>query len=501
MAGQPKRMRAKAQLPPCYYEGYLEKRSPNEKNSRKLWTCLCGNTLFFFNTTMDSNYTEKLDLGGFISLMDDVTRSLKLDAAQFTLRMTDSEVKFSAPSLEARELWKGYIYAVVTLTVPSSLNLLPGQVHMLREVIDAERERAESKPPALSSAPPALPSAPPALPSGPGPALYVPLQADMPACYHKVSRTEAEILLERNQEQGNFLLRPGRAAGSLAITTYQDLNGPVFRHYRVARNPDGGFSIDVLNPIPCATLHDVVTYMVEMTAGTMRPLILEDQYDEKITFIHSNNENGERSLQSASIVSNAIVPIPTPKPGHLTEREESLDMEFSFDDIFYMNIPSSVEDKTTAARSLTPPPNLARKALLPKTLLFPSSSPITVVSAKKTKLPKAPSFSSSSPPEGQENSTPGVAGDKPKPPPKADKPRSALLPKSISFPSLVSEEQNSRSSADRQDIRPPVPAPRVRPTDDPRKVRRATMSSVPDDHLAAALSEELKEKLKLREKK
>ncbi|KAK1878836.1 Signal-transducing adaptor protein 2 [Dissostichus eleginoides] len=52
MAAAPVRQRSgpggpRAQLPPCYYEGYLEKRGPKEKASRRLWTCLCGNSLYF----------------------------------------------------------------------------------------------------------------------------------------------------------------------------------------------------------------------------------------------------------------------------------------------------------------------------------------------------------------------------------------------------------------------------------------------------------------------
>ncbi|KAJ8374449.1 hypothetical protein SKAU_G00050290 [Synaphobranchus kaupii] len=465
--------RPRAQLPTCYYEGYLEKRSPKEKTSRRLWTCLCGDILFFFNNNKDNEYAEKLQLSGFISLTDDTSRGTNLEAARFSLRMKDGEIKFTAPSLEARELWKGFIYSVVQLAVPSSLNLLPGQLHMLREVIEREREKHR----------------PPLLPTPPNPSLYLPLLADMPSCFYSVSRTEAEMLLERHQAggNGNFLLRPGRDGTSMAITTYQDHNGPVCRHYRVARTPDGGFSIAVETPIPCATLENVISYMVEMSSGTLRPLILEEMYDKSITFVQANDENGEKSLQCA----NPSPPIPPPKPGRLTNCRYSQDMDSSFDEIFYINEHDIPEDKRPMACSLTPPP------------------PMTV---KKALLPKHTSFLSSLPNDGQKNSPPDIPEEKRSrarsltPPPTSHRHSSflsssppvkkALLPRPTSFLS-------SSPPADIGDFRPPVPAPRfTRTNETPGKVRRTTLTSFAGgDLLTMTISEELKQKLEIRRAK
>ncbi|XP_076838237.1 signal-transducing adaptor protein 2-like isoform X2 [Brachyhypopomus gauderio] len=215
MAAAPVKQRTggtRAQLPPCYYEGYLEKRGSKEKVSRRLWTCLCGNTLFFFNNTKDSHYVEKLDLSGFVSLIDDCGRDRNLEAARLNLRMKDGEIKLTAPNLEARELWKGFIYSVVDLTVPTTLTLLPGQVQVLKEVVEKERYRRRA---ARSLA------------RAPASPLSVPLVGEIPACFRPVSRTEAEVLLERHPDCGNMLLRPGRDGSSLAVTTRQDLNGTV----------------------------------------------------------------------------------------------------------------------------------------------------------------------------------------------------------------------------------------------------------------------------------
>ncbi|CAB1324387.1 unnamed protein product, partial [Coregonus sp. 'balchen'] len=276
--------------------------------SRRLWTCLCGNTLFFFNNTNDSDYVEKLELRDLISVTDDCSRDRNLEAARLILRMEDGEIKITAPSLEARELWKGFIYSVFELSVPSSLNLLPGQIHMMRETVETERERRKTLSPTPASASSSN--------------LYLSLVGDMPACYQPVSRTEAEMTLERHSDCGNLLLRPGRDGASLAVTTRQDLNGSVFRHYRVTRKHDGGYTIDVETPISCATLHDVINCLVDRTNGTLTPFIMEGPYEESITFVQANEENGEKSLQCVPSTPIPRVPVPALPPKPEKEKEE-----------------------------------------------------------------------------------------------------------------------------------------------------------------------------------
>uniref|UniRef100_A0A3P8XRD9 SH2 domain-containing protein n=1 Tax=Esox lucius TaxID=8010 RepID=A0A3P8XRD9_ESOLU len=268
--------------------------------SRRLWTCLCGNTLFFFNNAKDTHYVEKLDLSGFVSLKDDCSRDKNLEAARLILRMKDGETKLTVANLEARELWKGFLYSVVDLSVPSCLTLLPGQVQMLREVVDRERNRRRA-----ARTPTRAPPSP----------LSVPLLGEIPSCFRPVSRTEAEVLLERHPDCGNMLLRPGRDGSSLAVTTRQDLNGSVFRHYRVTQREQGGYVIDVENPIPCETLHDVIDALVEKTAGTLQPFLLEEPYEENITYVSSNDENGERILHCAPSSPLPKAPALPPKQG------------------------------------------------------------------------------------------------------------------------------------------------------------------------------------------
>uniref|UniRef100_A0A3Q4IAS5 Signal transducing adaptor family member 2b n=1 Tax=Neolamprologus brichardi TaxID=32507 RepID=A0A3Q4IAS5_NEOBR len=259
--------RPRDQLPNCYYEGYMEKRSFNDE---KLWTALCGNTLFFFNDKKDCDYIEKLDLSGFISVTDETRQDRNLDAARFNLRLKGGNIKFTV-----REYGK----CTQSLAVPTSLNLLPGQIHMLKEAVQKETERKQNSP---SSAETSCPS-------------YVTLQADMPACYHNVSRLEAELLLDREVKRGNLLLRPGSDGSSFAVSTRQDLDSPLVKHYRVIRKHDGGFIIDVEPKVTCDTLHDVISYLVTSTDGVLIPLIIEEPYEKKLSYISSDNENGEKS--------------------------------------------------------------------------------------------------------------------------------------------------------------------------------------------------------------
>ncbi|XP_042617953.1 signal-transducing adaptor protein 1-like isoform X1 [Cyprinus carpio] len=315
MAAPNRFRRVRSQLPTCYYEGFLEKKSIKDKMGRTLWTSLCGNALFFYNNTKDSVYIEKLELSDLVSVNDDRCRDRNLDAARFTLHMKNEDIKMIAPSLEARELWKGFMLSVSKLSVPSSLNLLPGQIHMMKEIIEKEkiRQRLLSSPPQPSAS-----------------ANYVTLQSDMPSCYHNVNRVEAEYLLERNTVRGNLLLRPGHDGTSFALTTRQDINGrPVFRHYRVSRRHEGGFAIALETPITCETLHDVINCLLEKTNGVLVPLLMEEHYEKNITFIETDKENGERNVLCPKVPSPAP-PMPPPKPAFVETEKDHVDTSVDY---------------------------------------------------------------------------------------------------------------------------------------------------------------------------
>ncbi|XP_066551909.1 signal-transducing adaptor protein 2a isoform X1 [Amia ocellicauda] len=357
--------RGKPQLPHCYYEGFVDKKTAKEKAYRRFWTSLCGNTLFFFNNAKDSTYVEKLELSSFISLTDDSSRDRNLEAGKLNLRMREGEIKLMVPTLEARELWKGYIYSVVELSVPSSLTLLPGQVHMLREVVEKESERRKL---------------------APSSSLYLDLTGTMPKCFVQVSRTEAEVLLERNSHCGNLLLRPGRDGTSLAVTTRQELHsGAVFRHYRVTRQEQGGFLIDVDNPIACASLQEVINCLIEKTAGTLEPFVMEAPYEDSISFIQSDGENGEKTLQSVAGISSLTPPALPPKTvagcGPLPDLPLQRSSSSVSEESLYLNEPNYSAEKETPAtatvvgRPPQPPPKPKKPTEPAATLPLPPRVP------------------------------------------------------------------------------------------------------------------------------
>ncbi|XP_061154049.1 signal-transducing adaptor protein 1-like isoform X1 [Syngnathus typhle] len=276
-------------MPHLYHEGFLEKRSFKDKKSQKLWTRLCGNTLYFFNDKRDNDYIEKVELSGPITITDDNTMDYKLDAAKLNLQTKDSDVNFSAPNAEARELWKGYIQSVSQLSVPSKLNLLPGQMVRLEEVVKKEKERVRNAQQC-------------------SPTKDMESAKEMPDCFHPVSRVEAEVLLERQANRGNMLLRPNRDCTGFAISTREEMNEPIFKHFRVIRKQDDGFTIDVHEPVSCASLHEIVEYFSEATSGALIPLIREETYEQNFSYISVDHENGEKSVRGPSIHTHSTLP-------------------------------------------------------------------------------------------------------------------------------------------------------------------------------------------------
>ncbi|KAG6934853.1 signal transducing adaptor family member 2, partial [Chelydra serpentina] len=289
----PRGAKPKPSQPPHYYEGFLEKRGPQDKGYKKYWTGLRGLTLYFYNASRDVQYVEKVDLDTFVSLTDSYLRSgprASDDGVGLSLKLRGQEVKLKAESLEAREMWKGFILTVVEMKVPSNLTLLPGHIYMMSEALSKEQERRAQ----LSQRRPAS-------------ALdYELMEEEMPDCYFKVSRTEAQVLLERNPDCGNMLLRPGGDGKSISVTTRQMLNGaPVVKHYRVSCVGQQ-YVIDVEQPHHCFSLADVVEYFVSNTKKTLMPLSLDEDYAEKLEFVETDKENGE-SVWEASMP-------PCPKP-------------------------------------------------------------------------------------------------------------------------------------------------------------------------------------------
>ncbi|XP_021571406.1 signal-transducing adaptor protein 2 [Carlito syrichta] len=130
-------------VPPShYYESFLEKKGPCDRDYKRFWAGLQGLTIYFYNGSRDFQHVEKLNLGAFERFTDEAPRGGSRDpGTHFSLILWDQEVKFKVESLECREMWKGCILTVVELRVPSHLILLPGHLHKMAELLSQEEAR------------------------------------------------------------------------------------------------------------------------------------------------------------------------------------------------------------------------------------------------------------------------------------------------------------------------------------------------------------------------
>ncbi|XP_037360996.1 signal-transducing adaptor protein 2 [Talpa occidentalis] len=273
----PRVPKPKSAQPSHYHESFLEKKGPRDRDYKKFWAGLQGLTLYFYHSNRDFQHVEKLDLSTFVKLTDEAPWGNPQDSGiHFSVILWNQEVKFKVESLESREMWKGFILTVVELRVPSHLTLLPGHLYMMAEVLSKEEARRA---------------------------------LEMPPCFLKVSRLEAQLLLERYPECGNLLLRPcGDGAGGVSVTTRQMLNGaPVVRHYKV-KLEGPNYVIDVEEPFSCPSLDAVVNYFVWNTKRALVPFLLDEDYEKVLGYVEANKENGE------SVWVAPVVPA-TPNPG------------------------------------------------------------------------------------------------------------------------------------------------------------------------------------------
>nr|XP_023500201.1 signal-transducing adaptor protein 2 isoform X2 [Equus caballus] len=263
----------------CHFTSFSFSTS-GPQDYRKFWAGLRGLTLYFYKSNRDSQHVEKLDLGTFVKFMDEAPWGSAQDPGiHFSLVLRNQEVKFKVESLESREMWKGFILTVLELRVPSNLTLLPGHLYMMAEALAKEEARRA---------------------------------LEAPSCFMKVSRVEAQLLLERYPECGNLLLRPsGDGAAGVSVTTRQMLNGtPVIRHYKV-KHEGPKYVIDVEEPFSCASLDSVVDYFVSNTKKALVPFLLDDDYEKVLGYVEADKENGESVWVAPSA---PAAPSPDPAP-------------------------------------------------------------------------------------------------------------------------------------------------------------------------------------------
>ncbi|KAM4555684.1 signal-transducing adaptor protein 1-like [Odontesthes bonariensis] len=265
---------------PLYHSGHLLKKSSKEKNFKKYYGELRGATLFLYEDDTQDTYTEKLDLEKLKS-MDLESQYQNKAPTIFTLTLHTEEVQLKMDNADTGEVWRGYILTVVHNGIPSKLQLLPGQMLKLKEVLEEERKRK------TNTSRPALPPRPTFLHSLSSAAGSTSTSKDtslleMPECFYDVTRQEAEHMLKANPEYGGVILRPSTLTNNYALTLRQQTSsGPVMRNYRVS-STNAGFVIELDTPVKVSSLTDVLKYFLEKTEYRLFPYVASQPYDTRI---------------------------------------------------------------------------------------------------------------------------------------------------------------------------------------------------------------------------
>ncbi|CAG5990563.1 unnamed protein product [Menidia menidia] len=247
---------------PLYYSGQLLKKSAKEKDFKKYFGELRGSSLFLYEDDTQETYTEKLDLDQLKSL--DLQSPYQQRAPTiFTLTLHKEQVQLKMENADTGEVWRGYILTVVNMEIPSKLQLLPGQMMTLEEVLSEERKRKTQAPR------PPLPPRP----------TFIGVTTEMPECFYDVTRQEAEQMLTAEPEYGSIILRPSTLPNNYALTLRQHKqSGPVIKNFRVTTTKTG-FVIELDTPVTVSSLNDVVNFFIEKTEYRLYPYIRSQPYD------------------------------------------------------------------------------------------------------------------------------------------------------------------------------------------------------------------------------
>ncbi|KAK7922078.1 hypothetical protein WMY93_008980 [Mugilogobius chulae] len=268
---------------PLYYSGHLFKKHTGEKDFKKFYGELRGAALFLYEDVTQDTYTERLDL--------DQLKSMELNSpfsktppapALFTFTTCTKEVKLKIDNADVGEEWRGYILTVVKKEVPNKLQLLPGQLLQLKEILAQEKKRM-----AVLGPNPPLPPRPAFLSPSSRTSSSSELQNQtdkssqaMPSCFFRVSRQEAEQMLERNPEYGNIILRPSSRTNSYGLTMRQlTSSGPVMKNYRVTSLPNSEYIIELDSPVRVPSLNAVISFVLDKTEYRLQPYSPSEPYD------------------------------------------------------------------------------------------------------------------------------------------------------------------------------------------------------------------------------
>ncbi|XP_046878709.1 signal-transducing adaptor protein 1-like isoform X2 [Hypomesus transpacificus] len=258
---------------PLYHSGALLKKYTGEKDFKKYYGELRGSTIFLYMDETQDTYTEKLDLH--------MLKSMEMDSPYvktptiFTLSLINEEVQLKMECPDKGEEWRGFIMTVANKEIPSKMQLLPGQIERLKQVLYDEKERLFPQTPPDLSKKSFIPCS-----SFLGNTQETDSPAANPPCFFDVSRQEAERMLTENPEYGNIIIRP--STSSYAVTLRQDnLSGPVFKNYRVLPI-DRVLVIELDPPVTVHSLRDVLDHFLKETKYRLRPYVIPQVYDNKI---------------------------------------------------------------------------------------------------------------------------------------------------------------------------------------------------------------------------
>ncbi|XP_053317675.1 signal-transducing adaptor protein 1 [Spea bombifrons] len=243
---------------PLYYEGFLWIKRSKSKEI-KYWTELRGTKFFLYSDKRDEIYTDEIDLQSLVSVED--KPSVIKQWAEVILTLANEEVHIKTELAEDAEFWKGFILTVVELSVPKCLNLLPGQLIRLQEVLEKQRHLRtayEDLGSPLHSPDASSESYQDVIP--------------MPLCFHNVSRTEAADMLLKMRSNGNLILRPGADSKNYAVTICEPTANGQVKHYKILTT-EQGYTIELDNPVTLRSLHDVVEHFVKETSHKLKPFV------------------------------------------------------------------------------------------------------------------------------------------------------------------------------------------------------------------------------------
>ncbi|XP_041799825.1 signal-transducing adaptor protein 1-like [Chelmon rostratus] len=320
---------------PLYYSGHLLKKHITETDFKRYYGELRGATLFLYEDDTQDTYTEKLDLEQLTSMKLDSPYNRKAPTI-FTLMMPTEGVQLKMENPDTGEEWRGYILTVTKKEIPSELQLLPGQLVQLQEVLDQERRR---NPPMLRPPLPPRPSFLLSASPSPPPPKHKPVSSpEVPAGFFSVTRQEAERMLEANPEYGAMILRPSTLANSYALTLRQlTPSGPVIRNYRVTTFKSG-FVIELDTPVAVSSLKDVLKYFLEKTEHRLRPYMLSQPYDThiEVSLAPSINSPAPKTVPKAQVaptLRSKTKEVPLPPPSRPVDSEYVVPDEDRPDDL------------------------------------------------------------------------------------------------------------------------------------------------------------------------